>query len=71
MKRRHVLACVLMGLAYVTPAQSQVSDNAVKIGVLTDMAGVVADISGKGSAIAAKWRLKSSAAKCSASRLNF
>jgi branched-chain amino acid transport system substrate-binding protein len=35
-------------------AGAQVTDNVVKIGVLTDMAGVTADITGKGSLIAAQ-----------------
>jgi branched-chain amino acid transport system substrate-binding protein len=35
-------------------AGAQVTDNIVKIGVLTDMAGVTADITGKGSLVAAQ-----------------
>lgn len=35
-------------------ASAQVTDNVVKIGVLTDMAGVTADITGKGSLVAAQ-----------------
>lgn len=35
-------------------AQAQVSDDIVKIGVLTDMAGVTADVTGKGSVVAAQ-----------------
>jgi len=35
-------------------AGAQVTDNVVKIGVLTDMAGVTADITGKGSLVAAQ-----------------
>lgn len=45
-----------MGIALwlAIPAFAQVSDNAVKIGVLTDMSGVYSDISGKGSVAAAQ-----------------
>src|SRR5258705_7972677 len=35
-------------------ANAQFSDNVVKIGVLTDMSGVTADITGKGSLVAAQ-----------------
>jgi len=35
-------------------ANAQISDNVVKIGVLTDMSGVTADITGKGSLVAAQ-----------------
>ena len=41
-------------LCLAAPAQAQVSDDVVKIGVLTDMAGVTADITGKGSLAAAE-----------------
>ena len=43
----------MMALASL-PALAQVSDDVVRIGVLTDMAGVTADITGKGSVIAAE-----------------
>ena len=39
-------------------ARAQVSDDVVKIGVLTDMAGVTADITGKGSVVAAEMAVK-------------
>jgi branched-chain amino acid transport system substrate-binding protein len=41
-----------------TPALAQVSNDVVKIGVLTDMAGVTADITGKGSVAAAEMAVK-------------
>lgn len=44
----------LLALAAAWPAHAQISDNVVKIGVLTDMAGVTADITGKGSVYAAE-----------------
>lgn len=49
-----MLASALVALACATPAGAQISDDVVKIGVLTDMAGVTADITGKGSVIAAE-----------------
>lgn len=46
-----VAAAALMAAG---PATAQVSADVVKIGVLTDMAGVTADITGKGSLVAAQ-----------------
>ncbi|NCX89744.1 MAG: ABC transporter permease, partial [Betaproteobacteria bacterium] len=37
-----------------TPSQAQISDGVVKIGVLNDMSGLYADITGPGSIIAAR-----------------
>lgn len=42
------------GACLCMQAQAQLSDDVVKIGVLTDMAGVTADITGKGSVVAAQ-----------------
>ncbi len=44
--------CLLLGLA--PPALAQVSDDVVKIGILTDMTGVYADTTGQGSVVAAQ-----------------
>jgi branched-chain amino acid transport system substrate-binding protein len=52
--RRTVLASVLLAATLPLAAQAQVSGDVVKIGVLTDMAGVTADITGKGSLVAAE-----------------
>ena len=53
---------LLAGGALITlaelPALAQVSDDVVKIGVLTNMASVTADIGGKGSVIAAELAVK-------------
>jgi branched-chain amino acid transport system substrate-binding protein len=38
----------------MAPAYAQFSDNMIKIGVLTDMAGVYSDITGKGTVVAAQ-----------------
>jgi branched-chain amino acid transport system substrate-binding protein len=52
--RRTVLASVLLAASLPLAAKAQVSGDAAKIGVLTDMAGVTADITGKGSLVAAE-----------------
>lgn len=52
--KRNLLNVVLMAAAISTPAMAQISGDGLKIGVLTDMAGVTADITGKGSLIAAE-----------------
>jgi len=44
----------LMTAALAVPASAQISDNVVKIGVMTDMSGTYADIGGKGSVEIAK-----------------
>jgi len=54
-KLTKILASVACTAAFGTgPAAAQVSADVVKIGVLTDMAGVTADITGKGSLVAAQ-----------------
>jgi branched-chain amino acid transport system substrate-binding protein len=53
MKVRPALAVALIGAAaFAFPAMAQVSNDFVKIGVLTDMSGVTADVTGKGSLVA-------------------
>lgn len=56
--RKLLLAGVTAMLACAGTAHAQASDDAVKIGVLTDMAGVTADITGKGSVVAAELAVK-------------
>ncbi len=56
MKRLLVGAVALVALT--APVCAQVSDEVVKIGVLPDMAGVTADITGKGSVVAAELAVK-------------
>jgi len=41
-------------LAAMAPAMAQISDNKVKIGILTESSGVYADLAGNGSIVAAK-----------------
>ncbi len=50
-----VAASLTMGMA-----QAQVSDNLIKIGVLTDMSGLYTDLSGAGSVLAAKMAVEDS-----------
>ena len=45
-------ACMLS--AGIVSAQGKLSDDAIKIGVLTDMSGVYADYGGPGAVMAAK-----------------
>jgi len=56
--RTTLLAGALLTLTGLGTAQAQISDDVVKIGVLTDMAGVTADITGKGSVVAAELAVK-------------
>ena len=56
--KKLLLAGVTAMIAYAGAARAQVSDDVVKIGVLTDMAGVTADITGKGSVVAAEMAVK-------------
>ena len=52
--KKYAVWGVLAAVLAVAPARAQISDGVVKIGVLTDMAGVTADITGKGSVVAAE-----------------
>lgn len=55
MKRKLLAALIAgMGLAGAGLAQAQISGNVVKIGVLSDMSGLYADVGGPGSVAAAK-----------------
>jgi branched-chain amino acid transport system substrate-binding protein len=45
---------VLIALLLASPACAQIPDNTLRVGVLNDMAGPYADLSGKGSVIAAQ-----------------
>src|SRR5690349_15946290 len=49
-----VLGVALSAPLLAIPANAQVSDDAVRIGVLNDRSGGVADLAGEGSAIAAR-----------------
>ncbi|MBT1510981.1 ABC transporter substrate-binding protein [Bradyrhizobium sp. SRL28] len=56
--RLNVLGGVLLALMLPVAAQAQISGDVVRIGVLTDMAGVTADITGKGSLVAAEMAVR-------------
>ena len=57
--RLNVLGSVLLALMLSVAAQAQISGDVVRIGVLTDMAGVTsADITGKGSLVAAEMAVR-------------
>ncbi len=54
---KHTLLCTLLaglGLAGAGLAQAQISGDVVKVGVLSDMSGPYADLSGPGSVVAAR-----------------
>ncbi|MCP3472533.1 ABC transporter substrate-binding protein [Bradyrhizobium sp. CCGUVB1N3] len=53
-----LLGGALIALMLPIAAQAQISGDVVKIGVLTDMAGVTADITGKGSLVAAEMAVR-------------
>ncbi len=55
---KHIIAGIALTLALGTGAVAQVSGDVIKIGVLTDMNGVTADITGKGSVAAAELAVK-------------
>jgi len=54
MKRNILTIAALAAFTAFGPAQAQVSDGLVKIGVLNDMSGLYSDITGQGSVTAAK-----------------
>jgi ABC-type branched-subunit amino acid transport system substrate-binding protein len=62
MQNKFVMKAIVASLAVagmsagISPvfAQAKISDNVVKIGILTDLSGVYSDLAGNGSVIAAK-----------------
>jgi branched-chain amino acid transport system substrate-binding protein len=54
----NLIGVALIALLAPMTAQAQVSGDVVKIGVLTDMAGVTADVTGKGSLVAAEMAVR-------------
>jgi branched-chain amino acid transport system substrate-binding protein len=55
---KRMLGLVAAGLLAIGTAHAQISDEFVKIGVLTDMSGLYSDLSGQGSVIAAQMAVK-------------
>ena len=51
--KRTALAAALLALA-TGGAQAQISDGVIKIGVMNDMSGLYADLTGPGSVVAAR-----------------
>jgi len=56
-KCRSLLSFLILGL-FVSSASSQISDNKIKVGVLTDMSSLFSDVSGPGSVEAAKMAIE-------------
>jgi branched-chain amino acid transport system substrate-binding protein len=52
MKLKRMIQAAGLALTLAGPAQAQISDGVVKIGVLTDMSGAYSDLSGQGSVLA-------------------
>src|SRR4051812_23046389 len=50
--------CLVFGSALFASAQAQISEDVVKIGVLSDMSSLYSDIGGKGSVMAAQMAVK-------------
>jgi branched-chain amino acid transport system substrate-binding protein len=65
--KKPLLICALLA-AMTTTASAQISDDVVRIGVLTDLSSWGRDNSGPGSVEAAKMAVESSAPRCSARR---
>ncbi len=67
-KRTAIGVAVAAALA-ASAAQAQVSDNVIKIGVLTDMSSLYTDLAGAGSVVAAQaWRSRTRASRSAATR---
>ena len=61
-----IVAALLAASALASPGVAQVSDNVVKIGVLTDMTGVTSDVTGKVLLWPPRWQSRSSVGRFSA-----
>jgi branched-chain amino acid transport system substrate-binding protein len=63
MKIRNAVLALLLAAAFFAPASAQIPDNIIRVGVLNDMSGPYADLSGKGSVIAAQMAAEDFAAE--------
>jgi len=54
MKRKYLMAAVMLLASGAAVAQGKISGDTVKVGVLTDMSGLYSDIGGQGSVLAAQ-----------------
>jgi branched-chain amino acid transport system substrate-binding protein len=59
-RKAALLASSLLAIGVASPAQAEVSDNVIRIGLITDMSGVYSDISGKGHVEAIKMAIADS-----------
>lgn len=56
-KHKQLLTCTvgaMLTLGVMAPVQAEISDDVVRIGVMNDMSGAYADVTGRGSVVAAK-----------------
>ena len=58
--KRSLLALAIAGSLALGTAQAQISDDVIKIGVLTDMSSLYTDLAGAGSVVAAKMAVEDS-----------
>ena len=58
--RRSLLALAMVGTFAAGVAQAQISDNMIKIGVLSDMSSLYTDLAGAGSVVAARMAVEDS-----------
>src|SRR5256885_12249532 len=58
--KRTLLSLAVVAALSITGAQAQMSDNVIKIGVLTDMSSLYTDLAGAGSVAAAKMAVEDS-----------
>jgi branched-chain amino acid transport system substrate-binding protein len=63
MKCRHFTLGLLFAAASFAPVSAQIPNNTIRVGVLNDMSGPYADLSGKGSVIAAQMAAEDFAAQ--------
>ncbi len=63
MKQKKLAAAIALMTAMPFAAQAQVSNNVVKIGVLTDMSGTYSDLAGQGTVVATKMAIEDFMAK--------
>jgi branched-chain amino acid transport system substrate-binding protein len=61
MMRKTLIALAVLLAFAAGPAQAQISDGVVKIGVMNDQAGLYADLAGMGSVVAARMAARTSA----------
>jgi branched-chain amino acid transport system substrate-binding protein len=54
---RNFVAAIVAGVVWCSGAQAQFSDDKIVIGVMGDQGGVVADVGGPGSIVAARMAL--------------